>query len=315
MTSILKEIEDAKDLCSGEQKKVDVDSPLSIFYGLNSKGFQRVSFLSISRPPKLESTTNIEISQGSDTTKMYWTHFDLVSVEQQNVFLTFCENLIQSVVYSTSEEQAFISLRRQYAKWRSLFKNAKKDVLDKDLIQGTFGELYFLKNFMIPQYGVEKSVKSWSGADGASKDFSVETLWYEIKTIGMKSSSVKISSLAQLSSNYDGFLVVNKVERMAEEYEGLDCCIKDIFDYVRLNLNDENLESLFFEKLSGLGIMVSDRAMNMKFSVKSTSCFLVNDDFPRLTQENVPYKDIVDAQYYLSIESLKQYEVVLHDKS
>lgn len=298
---------------AGEQNRLDVDSSLSIYFGLNDRGFMRLSFLSIQKPPKLESTKNIEIHQGPDKTKIFWTNFDLVVSDQQNVFLSFCDNLVQSVAYTSTEDQAFSALRKQYAKWKSLFKILKDDAVPRELIQGIYGELFFLKNYMIPKYGVERSVKSWSGADITSKDFSIDTLWFEIKTIGTKSTSVKISSLTQLSSNYNGFLVINKVEKMADEYKGKDCCIEELFNDIRSQINDDNLESSFFEKLSGLGISLSDKAMKMKFSVKSTSHYLVDQTFPRLTEKNIPFSEIVNAEYSLDVESLKKHEVLIND--
>lgn len=300
-------------ISAGEQNRLDVNSPFSIYFGLNDRGCMRLSFLSLLKPPKLESTSNIEIHQGPDKTKIYWTNFDLVISEQQNVFLSFCDNLIQSIAYTLTEEQAFAALRRQYAKWRSLFKASKENDVSRELIQGTYGELFFLKNFMIPKYGIERSVRSWSGADITSKDFSIDTTWYEVKSIGTKSATVKISSLTQLSSEYNGYLVIHKVEKMSEEYDDKDCCIKNLFNEIRSLIKDDNLESLFFEKLSGLGIALSDKAMKMKFSVKLSSYYLVDDFFPRLTEKNIPFSEVVDAEYSLNVESLKKYETQIYD--
>ena len=60
------------------------------------------------------------------------------------------------------------------------------------MIQGLFGEMYFLKNYMIPKFGINSAIFSWSGPEQTSKDFSLENNWFEIKTISAKSSLVKI---------------------------------------------------------------------------------------------------------------------------
>ena len=51
-------------------------------------------------------------------------------------------------------------------------------------------------------------MKSWSGQELTHKDFSMENTWYEIKTIGCGQQNIKISSLEQLDSVYDGEIVV-----------------------------------------------------------------------------------------------------------
>ena len=47
-------------------------------YGLTKDGFQRLSFLSKSKPPKIESTKMLKVIQGEEGEGNYWTCFDLV---------------------------------------------------------------------------------------------------------------------------------------------------------------------------------------------------------------------------------------------
>jgi len=297
----------------GEQKRINIDSSLPVYFGLNRNGQLRLSFLSVSKPPKFESTKNIGITQGEDSTRTNWLNFDLIISGQENVFISFCENIIESILYTTTEEQAFIALRKQYAKWKALFKKNIEGEISKEVVQGLYGELYFLKKFMIPKYGINRSIRAWSGTEGTSKDFAIDEMWYEVKTIGNKSPIVKINSIAQLESANDGILVINRVEQMADEYNSDEDSIKRLFNVIRSQIEDEIVENDFFEKISESGVTISDKAMEMKFSVHSTSFYKVDDRFPKLTRKNVPFQEICDVQYTLSVESLKPYEVEFND--
>lgn len=310
-----KMINDAELLCiaeclsRGEQKRLNVESSLSIYFGLDVDGHYRLSFVSTKKAPCLESTKNIRISQGQDKTKVYWLNFDLLAIEQQSVFFSFCENLVSSVLFTIAEEDAFYSMKKQYSKWKALFRNEIVTEVSREVIQGVFGELFFLKNYMIPTYGVEKAVNAWSGTERTSKDFSIESMWYEVKTIGAKSPTITITSLTQLDSNYEGRLAVCRVELMSEESRMKCLCIKDLFDEINSLFENELLEGLFFEKLANTGVVLSDKAMNMRFLVRSLVQYKVDTCFPKLTERNLPYAEICDVEYKLSLKAIKNFEV------
>lgn len=289
------------------QKKLDIDSPLSVYFGYSQEGRIRLSFLSTKMPFKLESTRNIVVSQHRESTGGYWTHFDLVEKEQKKVFLSFSQSILDSVLYCTTEEQAFASLKKRYVTWKALFKNEPNSHLSQDVIQGVFGELYFLNEFMIPQYGVDRSIQSWAGADGKSKDFSIDDQWFEIKTIGANSNQIHISSLTQLDALTSGSLVVIKVEGMSEESSGDSVSILELFDAIRAAITDEAIENIFFSKLAITGVSTSEDAMRMKFVVKDIHKYLVDEKFPKLTDKTKPFTEICEAEYSLSLNSLAKY--------
>ena len=309
MNNVLNALNSLRNQKAGEQKRIDVDSPLSVLFGVNKNGQLRLSFLSTLKPPKFESTKNIEIVQGPDPTATYWLNFDLLISGQENVFIAFCENIVDAIAYTTTEEQAFVALKKRYARWKSLFKKPAVAEIPKEVIQGVYGELYFLEKYMIPKFGVNHAIKAWAGAEGLSKDFSIGSMWYEVKTIGNKSPIVTISSFAQLDSENEGRLVINRIEQMSDEYNSNEDCIKKIFDLIRAQINDDAVESDFFEKMSLSGVTQSDKAMERKFSMHSMSFYKVDKAFPKLTRQNVVFQEICDAEYSLSVDALKKYEV------
>lgn len=101
-----------------------------------------------------------------------------------------------------------------------MFQNISTKELSEEKEQGIYGELYFLYKYMIPKYGVEKSILSWAGPHKFNKDFSIDETWYEIKTSSVNANTIEIRSINQLDSDVDGFLTVVKVEKMSMEYRG-----------------------------------------------------------------------------------------------
>ena len=292
---------------AGNQKRLSVDSALGVYFGLSPEGAPRLSFMSKDKAPKLESTKTLKISQGAESDTVYWTCFDLLQNEAKKVYFTFCATLIDAVTGVTSEKAALQAMKKRYLAWKTMFRREIKAKIPTEVLQGLYGELYFLLHHMIPLYGTERSINAWSGPDNKSKDFAIDSTWYEIKTIGANATEVHISSLAQLSSSYDGHLVIIRVESMADEFDSTEDSIGKLLTAILSIITDETTESLFLSKLSAFGFDSSDNSFNSKFDVKMLGLYLVNDAFPRLTEKDINFPEMTNVQYSLNVSALKKY--------
>ena len=304
----------ASDL-SATQKKLDVESPLNVYYGISEEGYYRLSFMSKSKYVPIDSTKTLRVLQGYEKDEVYWTCFDLLNMEAKKVFYTFCQNLVEAVIGQTNEKDALMALKKRYNTWKTLFKKDFSENIPLEKLQGLYGELFFLKNHMISKYGIESSIKSWGGPEFLSKDFSIGTDWYEIKTIGANSQNIKISSLTQLSSSYPGRLVAIKVESMADEFNNGESSIGDLLSFILEQVNSAETEKILLDKIAQFcnenEIELNDVCMAKKFDVKSIKYYIVNEDFPRITEQTVPYSEITAVEYVLSIAAIEKYEEVL----
>lgn len=290
------------------QKKVNVISPIGVYWGYSNDGNMRISFLSSQNAPVLKSTKLLKVTQGFESEGVFWTCFDLLQSDAKIVFYAFCENIVESVINTKNEQDALLALRKRYITWKNLFKNKTEQKLSKEAIQGLFGELYFLKNYMLDKYSSEEAINSWSGIDSKSKDFSIGSTWYEIKTIGSNVSELHISSLAQLSSSLDGHIVSIKVEAMSNSYNQPDSDICSLVNTIVSLLNNEIIEEMFLQKVSGMIGNVCDENLAAKFAVKNVDFYLVDNNFPRLTEENKVFAEIGNVQYSLIINALDKYK-------
>lgn len=295
------------DELAGNQKRLTVSSALGVYYGLSKDGNLRLAFLSVAPAPKMESTKLLKVTQGAESEKVYWTCFDLLQHDAQKVFYTFCENLVEAVTGIADEQKALQQLKKRYITWKTMFKRDSGNNVSAEVLQGLFGELYFLKKHMLEEYEPSTAIQAWSGPDGRSKDFAVGTEWYEIKTVGANSPNVRISSLAQLSSEYDGHLIVLKTERMSDQFDNGEACVHDLFKYILSVINDETVEGIFLSKLSSFGYDISDESYTAKFDVKSMTSYKVSDGFPRITEQDIQRIEICDVGYSLILNALKPY--------
>ena len=292
---------------TGKQKKINISSVLPVYYGISVDGYRRLAFLSVSRPPKVESTKTLRVTQGKEDDGIYWTCFDLLSDNARTVYYSFCSNLVQSVMNTDSEERALSLLKNRFMIWKALFKSESSSKESIDVLRGLYGELYFLKNYLLVKYDNAKTLLSWSGPDSTSKDFSLTEMWYEVKTIGSNEPTVKISSITQLTSNTNGFLAVIRTEQMSSEYSGNDCCIADLIDSILNILSDEHLESIMLNKVSSYCKNSSDSFSAVRFNVNSVKIYRVEPGFPRITVDEVPYTAITNVSYEIAVAALEPF--------
>ena len=292
---------------SGNQKKLNIHSVIGVYYGLSKDGNYRIAFLSSSVAPKIESTKMLRVTQGEEAANTYWTCFDLLQHDAKKVFFTFCANLIDAVTGIYDEQKALYALKKRYITWKTMFRRDSSNKLPREVLQGLFGELYFMKKYMLDRFGAAVAVQAWSGPDAKSKDYAVDTEWFEVKTIGANTTTVHISSLAQLSSDHDGHLIVIKAEAMSDQFSNGESSIEELFDYIFTQFNDETAEGIFLSKLSAFGFDSSDESFMSKFDVKSMNEYKVSGDFPRLTEKDIARPEICDVSYSLIINSLKDY--------
>lgn len=290
----------------GTQKKIAVNSCLEVFFGYSFDGKLRLSFLSKIAPSKIESTKILHVIQGKESNS-YWTSFDLLDSDLKDAYLSFSENLIDSITDIFDEQTALVLLKRRFITWKTLFKKASSTDISKEKVLGLFGELLTLKEVIAPTYGIDTAIQAWGGPDMQNKDFTVSNTWYEVKTIGANSDIVHISSLTQLSSNIVGHLVVIRAEATSPEFTGNSFSLIDLIKEIVLLINDESTETLLMKKLQSVGIDVFGNEFSDKYIIHSITKYEVNDAFPRITSAEVPYPEIVGVKYEISVAAINRF--------
>lgn len=289
-----------------EQRRIHVNSSLKVYYGITIDKLFRISFISTIRPFELESTKEIKVTQGKEIDNVYWTCFDLLNDDVKNIFFVFCDSIVESIVDYKDDLEALRSLRERYYSWKLLLRSKGK--MPYEIYQGLYGELYFLKTELANKVGIEKAILSWVGPEGYSKDFSINDTWFEIKTIGTSSTSVRINSLAQLESNVNGHLVIIIVEKMSDQFENELCCVSTLYRSILNQINSHEIRENFINKVLKYGFIDDETALNnTRFDVKDINYYSVDSKFPKLTRETIKMSAISQVTYDLIISAIEKY--------
>ena len=179
-----------------------------------------------------------------------------------------------------------------------------RGLLSENEILGLLGELYFLYSYMIPKYGEEVAIRSWSASDPTIKDFSVGDTWYEIKTTGVSSKTIHIHSLQQLEFDRPGKLVLIRLEKMAGSFSGLNLnsLVQTLMNIIA---SPETLEA-FQTKIAQRGYVLNEKYDEYVYEARQMTGYLVDDKFPKMDSNKMDAA-IVNAEYDLLINELKNY--------
>jgi hypothetical protein len=141
------------------------------------------------------------------------------------------------------------------------------------------------------------------GADGADQDFMYPDGWFEIKSIGVSTTSVTISSLEQLNCADEGELVIQRIDKVAPNKNGAFSLNEIVHRICEKVFGDAEAIDLLRTKLSAYGYIDLQEYSKQKYSHTGTTKYRVDESFPRLTVNNVQAQ-IVSAHYELNIPSL-----------
>lgn len=289
------------------QYPIATKGAIKAYYGISKEGFFRISFLSSSTIGIRGITKAIGIVEGASSNGNYWTCFDLKNDDLLSVFCSFGEDMISCIEKEQNEIDAASKLRFRYNTWIALFRKTRTP-LSEEKAKGLFGELYFMKSFLIPRFGYSQAIASWSGPDQCNKDYAISNTWYEIKTISAGSPVVKISSLQQLSSNLEGHLVVIRVEEMADMFGGNDSSINKLLQDILTSIDENETKDMFLDKVSKYGYDFSDDIGNKKYSVKIVEKYTINSTFPALRENDIKSNAVNNVSYELILKLIKEWK-------
>ncbi|MGL4742333.1 MAG: PD-(D/E)XK motif protein [Sarcina sp.] len=288
--------------------RVDATHQLEIFVGHNENGYKCLTILGIGEIFEIESSRAIDVKLTKDNNNRLNLTFVLLDSSVESIFYKFCEDLIETSRKAKKNNEIKI-IKHRWDKWKELFKRKNINILDEIEVMGLIGELIFLDKFMIPKYGEIKAVKAWGGPLYTSKDFELESIWYEVKSILPKSLTCKISSLEQLDSDLIGYLTLIRLERVNEICDGT-INLNNLVEKIENSIESFETKLLFKDKIGSLGYFYNEKYYNYNFYHKNIEFYEVNKNFPVVKRKNIP-NDIVRISYEILIRNINKFLVDL----
>lgn len=241
---------------------------------------------------------NLATVQDGNGLDLRWMHFE---GDPEHVYLTLtprpgadqalfalvAQNIAEHVATTTGGEAAVRAMIGRLNEWRT-FLRVRGSGLGGLALRGLFGELWFLREQLLPRTTAVSALSAWTGPGRAAQDFRFGRVRLDVKTTASVDADIEISSAEQLViSPGQRLLLAHLVleghadgESVPELVSGLRSAVGD----------DRRAESLLDERLLQMGYHSSDehRYAEPRLRVVQSLLYEVCEGFPRLIPDMLP---------------------------
>lgn len=285
--------------------RVDNAHILELHIGLDDKGRKAIELRAQFTPRKVSGTTAIEVNQYRKQPHNT-IRFSLIDEEISGLFYKFCDDLVEQTRNLADKSQGYQTIINRFFQWKKMFVSSRGSFLTEQEIMGLIGEILFLRGNLAERIGLPNALQSWSGQELTHKDFSYGNAWFEVKAISRGAQNVKISSLEQLDSEFNGELIVYSLEKMSTVYNGISLN-KLILETRNMFISNDERDS-FMAKVALQGYEYNNYYDELVYELANISRYGVSLDFPKLTHHNIP-EAISKAIYEISLAEIKGFKL------
>jgi hypothetical protein len=219
----------------------------------------------------------------------------------ERVFTPFCREIITAVCEEGREPRRALSAIARA--WQSAWKPVRP-YMEKTAQVGLLGELIVLRYLLLPALG-PGAVATWSGPEYERHDFVLHNLHIEVKTTRKSRPEHEISRLDQLHvpSGKSLLLVSIQLEETAGGSETIATQLDAVVDALR---GDPAALDSFMAKMVNVGWSEEVRTSGtlMRFEVRDSGIYPVEDGFPRLPESFSPPPGVVALRYTIDLANV-----------
>ena len=232
----------------------------------------------------------------------------LINNLHKDIFSTLCEDLIKTV-FSLKEEKTLVKvLLNRFEKWKSLFENVSSAGLSPEEQRGLFGELYFLRKWLINSVDKRKCVEAWYGPEKRNQDFQHNDWALEVKTAaGNNHQKIHISNERQLdTSNLKNLILFHlSIEVRAGSGEALISLVESLHNLLE---DDAHAEITFAAKLLEAGYFTQHKYLYEaeSYFIRQENFYKIEKEFPRIEEKDMR-NGVGDVKYSVILTSCSDY--------
>jgi hypothetical protein len=304
-------VSQAKKIKNYRALRISSECQSELFIGINSEGYRCLLFFINN------SIIDLKIRE-ADKDKLslsYLFNNDLILIKLKDFnFVDLFNDLILSIYSKIDLISDPIKASKEFVttfyKWSQFFEDSYIYKLGEEQIQGLFGELFVLNEYIknCNTSTINFTLASWKGLYDAANDFELDLKNVEVKTKKESKLFVKISSEYQLEKELDKDLELYVVSVKIDLIKGrsIHDMLLEIIKRVRLSFGDL---SILYQALNQKGLTVENLKQynNHRFIVTKTELFDAgNDDFPKLSVSNI-VSEISNLKYKLRVTQLDDF--------
>jgi len=290
-------------------RRADHTHPLDIFWARDQMGRYLFFFefdSDATLPDRLPRLKGIDVLKSPEGNRLV-----LILRERSDweIFLSLCSNII-SATRTVDRTASVAIIIRRLDRWREFLKQDRPRLLPEEKIKGMIGELLFIRNHLIPAFGITQSIQFWMGPEGSPQDFNVNDSAIEVKCqLGSTAPKIRITSAEQLCPQLPiMFLFVVTLGKSELGSSGA-LCLPDLISDIREELEQESqTEQLerFNDLLIQEGYIDSDAYRQFSYVLVNEQMFLVEEGFPRICPDGLS-AGIVRLSYDIALAECEEF--------
>ncbi len=287
-------------------QRVDPGHLLDLYCGYDQMHRYTLLLISSAEPKSLISSRVIDVTVGRRTTDGRWAlSFSLVDNSFKDLFLQFCDDMIvaSQALKDPANGPEFLCAR--YTGWQEMLSASRGDLLSKPEVKGLIGEMIFLRDVLIPQYGKEISLQAWMGPKMADQDFVFADTWYEVKATTSDAEQVRISSIEQLDCAVEGTLAVLSLDQTSA-VDKQRVTANSLFWELMGDMGVDALKAAFSNLLLKMGFYPRPEYEEYVYRLNGIRQYRVDRDFPCLRRTSVQ-ASVVNATWVLALPAIKSW--------
>jgi hypothetical protein len=253
----------------------------------------------------LPSLKGVDVIVISGSSKSFDLYLVLLVGENWKMFKTLCDDLLNNA-FKFKEEEIFKHTILRLFKWQKFLSSNNEPTLDEKIQMGLIGELYFLLNYILPNYAIEEAMSFWVGPEMDKQDFHLSKFAVEVKSfILSKGKIVSISSSSQLDNTMKPlYLFSIGLTKLENGNISLPILINEIKKKIGSN---ELYQEIFDEKLAKYGFIDGiTKEPFYSYDESFVESYLVSDDFPKIISRDIS-NEIIDLNYRIDLSKCSRF--------
>lgn len=288
--------------------RVSADHPVDLFIGID-EGRRALLLICEKEPPAAPIFDAIRAQCGKREDGRWAFLVRLERNDLRGLFAYLAENLILATERERDSHLAAVRLVERLRWWQRLLSKGRSGLLTDTELRGLVGELLFLRDCAIPEFGPKGAVDAWVGPFDAPRDFRLPDLDVEVKAVARDSATVRISSLEQLAPAGAPITLARIVLEAVSEESSEASSVQSIVNDVRTSCEGNMDAALALtQRLSAAGYQDMPEYDKVFFQSKPPVFYGCGEGFPALVPGGVP-QGIVQGTYQIDIASIAKYVI------
>ena len=233
----------------------------------------------------------------------------LTDSQHRDIFDLLVRDLVAAAEQPEDESEGLRRFIARLSDWQQLLRRLAPRGLPQEAQQGLWGELWVLREVVVPAMDMTAAVNGWRGPMGSDQDFHLGATCIEVKTSTAASlDRLAISSERQLEVPDDVALLLLGLSLDARVGHGET--LPDLVGSVRSMASSVGCLHLLDHRLDLCGYLGDDSGMysEIGYSLRSLYAFRVGEGFPRIVSGELQ-PGVSDVRYLVSTASCSAFRM------